>query len=92
MLVLRWNQRAHYWFLGRPKGHIRGTKGHIRGTKGHSALWKRPSENPDHEIMYSSILWLSDSCAICSEEEGATYAATTSLVPRLSPMYERVWE
>jgi len=23
MLVLRWNQRAHYWFLGRPKGHIR---------------------------------------------------------------------
>ena len=39
MLVLRWNQRAHYWFLGRPKGHI-------RGTKGHSALWKRPSENP----------------------------------------------
>ena len=39
MLVLRWNQRAHYWFWGRPKGHI-------RGTKGHSALWKRPSENP----------------------------------------------
>ena len=38
MLVLRWNQRAHYWFWGRPKGHI-------RGTKGHSALWKRPSEN-----------------------------------------------
>ena len=31
--------KAHYWFLGRPKGHI-------RGTKGHSALWKRPSENP----------------------------------------------
>ena len=30
MLVLRWNQRAHYWFLGRPKGH--------------SALWKRPSK------------------------------------------------
>ena len=38
MLVLRWSQRAHYWFLGRPKGHI-------RGPKGHSALWKRPSEN-----------------------------------------------
>ena len=38
MLVLRWNQRAHYWFWGRPKGHI-------RGPKGHSALWKRPSEN-----------------------------------------------
>ena len=35
MLVLRWNQRAHCWFWGRPKGHI-------RGTKGHSALWKRP--------------------------------------------------
>ena len=29
MLVLRWNQRAHYWFWGRPKGHIsRGPKGH----------------------------------------------------------------
>ena len=40
MLVLRWSQRAHYWFLGRPKGHI-------RGPKGHSALWKRPSENAD---------------------------------------------
>ena len=38
MLVLRRRQRAHYWFLGRPKGHI-------RGPKGHSALWKRPSEN-----------------------------------------------
>ena len=39
MLVLRWNQRAHYWFLGRPKGHI-------RAPKGYSALWKRPGENP----------------------------------------------
>ena len=39
MLVLRWNQRAHYWFLGRPKGHI-------RAPKGYSALWKRPRENP----------------------------------------------
>ena len=39
MLVLRWNQRAYYWFLSRPKGHI-------RVPKGHSALWKRPSENP----------------------------------------------
>ena len=29
MLVLRWNQRAHYWFWGRPKGHIsKGLKGH----------------------------------------------------------------
>ena len=39
MLVLRWSQRAHCWFLGRPKGHI-------RVSKGHSALWKRPSQNP----------------------------------------------
>ena len=31
MLVLRWNQRAHYWFWG--------------SLKGHSALWKKPSEN-----------------------------------------------
>ena len=31
MLGLRWNQRAHYWIWGRPKGH--------------TALWKRPSEN-----------------------------------------------
>ena len=40
-LVLKicwWSQRAHYWFWGRPKGHI-------RGPKGHSALCKRPSEN-----------------------------------------------
>ena len=29
MLVLRWNQRAHYWFLGRPKGHIRAPKGTV---------------------------------------------------------------
>ena len=34
MLVLRWNQRAHYWFLGRPKGHIRGTKGQVPFGKG----------------------------------------------------------
>ena len=34
MLVLRWNQRAHYWFLGRPKGHIRGTKGTVPFGKG----------------------------------------------------------
>ena len=40
MLVLRWNQRAHYWIWGRPKGHII-----IRNPKGHTALWKRPSEN-----------------------------------------------
>ena len=43
MLVLRWSQRAHYWFLGRPKGHI-------RGPKGHSALWKRPSENAGIDV------------------------------------------
>ena len=32
MLVLRWNQRAHYWFLGRPKGHIRGPPPPPKGT------------------------------------------------------------
>jgi len=39
MLVLRWNQRAHYWFCSKPKGHI-------MGPKEHSALWEKPSENP----------------------------------------------
>ena len=43
----------------------------------HCELGIQP-EDKHHEIMYSSILWLSDSCAICSEEEGATYAATTT--------------
>ena len=37
MLVLEWSQRA---YLGRPKGHI-------KAPKGYSALWKRPSKNPD---------------------------------------------
>ena len=49
---MRWNQRAHYCSLDRPKGHIRGPKGHIRGPKGHSALWKRPSENLDHRMNW----------------------------------------
>ena len=49
MLVLRWNQRAHYWLLGRPKGHI-------RGPKGHSALWKRPSENPGAHCILQCVL------------------------------------
>ena len=56
-LVLRWSQRAHCWFWGRPKGHI-------RAPKGHSALWKRPSENPgmDHNFPeYTLILTLSRS-------------------------------
>ena len=38
-IVCLWlTQRAHCWFWGRPKGHI-------RGPKGHSALRYRPSEN-----------------------------------------------
>ena len=45
MLVLRWSQRAHYWFWVRPKGHI-------RAPKGHRALWKRPSENLAGSYMY----------------------------------------
>ena len=40
--VLRWNQRGHCWFRGRPKGCIGVLKGHL----GHSALWKEPGENP----------------------------------------------
>ena len=40
MLVLRWSQRAHCFFCGRPKEHI-------RAPKGHSAFWKRHSENVD---------------------------------------------
>ena len=55
MLVLRWNQRAHYWFLGRPKGHI-------RGPKGLSALWKRPSENP---VCILSVVRVGHLLAIC---------------------------
>jgi len=38
MLDLKWSQRAHCFFFGRPKGHI-------RTLKGHSALWNCPSEN-----------------------------------------------
>ena len=47
-LVLRWSQRAHCWFWG-------GAKGHIRGPKGHSALWKRPSENPGPYIINHTL-------------------------------------
>ena len=28
VLVLRWSQRAHCWFWGRPKRHVRSPKGH----------------------------------------------------------------
>ena len=66
MLVLRWNQRAHYWFLGRPKGHI-------RGPKGHSALWKRPSENPDVDTMVlTAIQWFPPEWRICIKLEWLT--------------------
>ena len=48
MLVLRWSQRAYYWFWGRPKGHI-------RAPKGHHALWKRPSENLGSDVKFDFV-------------------------------------
>ena len=90
MLVLRWSQRAHCWFWGRPKGHI-------RAPKGHSALWKRPSENPVlwvlavprracqacvyHSRLVYSLASFPGSCAGEEEREPGTHCSRMRQVP-----------
>ena len=65
MLVLRWSERAHCFFCGRPIGYI-------RALKGHSALWKRPGDNLVSKAFHDSNFYFSWKLALVIWAKGSS--------------------
>ena len=65
MLVLRWSERAHCFFCGRPIGYI-------RALKGHSALWKRPGDNLVSKAFHDSNFYFSWKLALVTWAKGSS--------------------
>ena len=87
MLVLRWNQREHCFFCGRPKGHSALWKSLARTLVATVASscptaywlcnWKKRVQNPRNQVSSTVVLGFSSSSPFCQ--------TSSLLLPCLSP-------